>query len=205
MGPCSGAEQVQRFVHEDLGMGDPPLGWDHQLDNTALLNFNYVARRKLLAPLLDRYESPRFNGDVSVGGQVGLGNFFRLADIQLEARFGWSLPPGFTHIPDPPGRGVMLDASPCLQPKRWAFYVSVVPRVVYFEHVATLDGGDTANGGHHPGIDFERTHFEVLIGLHLTRGKFVLHVTHYLFRGDVFGTSTTATLDWTNLSVQYRF
>ena len=27
LGPCSQAEHVQKFIHEDLGFGDPPKGW----------------------------------------------------------------------------------------------------------------------------------------------------------------------------------
>ena len=98
----------------------------------------------------------------------------------------------------------MVDASPCVQPERWAFYVSVVPRMVYFDHVAPLEGGDTSNGGHHPGVDYEKTPFEVLFGLHLMRGRFAMHLTHYWFRGSFFA-SSRATLDWTNVSLQYRF
>jgi hypothetical protein len=205
MGPCSGAREVQKLVHEDLDLGDPVRGWHNQLATKALLNLNYAVRRKLLAPSPDLYQRPRLTGDVSVGSQAGVGNFFRVIDFQLELRFGWNLPPGFTNIPDPPGRGIMIDSSPCAPPDRWSFHISVIPRLVYFDHVATLEGGDTENGGFHPGIDYESTPFQVLFGLHLARARFSVHLTYYSYRNQVLQTPTQASLDWANLSLEYRF
>src|SRR5262245_33644592 len=49
MGPCSYAEQVQTFIHEDLGFGTPPEGWDNQLVNQVLGNVNYEYRYKIWA------------------------------------------------------------------------------------------------------------------------------------------------------------
>ena len=70
---------------------------------------------------------------------------------------------------------------------------------------ATLEGGDTTNGGYHPGIDYETTPLEVVFGLHLARARFAAHLTHYWYRDSVLGPSSNATLDWTNFSLQYRF
>src|SRR3989442_1396616 len=110
MGPCSAAEPVQKFVHGDLGLGPTPKGWDNQLVNQALFNVNYEYRYKLVADRPDRYFTPgRFAHDLSVGSHVGLGNLETLIWGQVEYRFGWGLPMGFTKAPDPPGWGIMLD------------------------------------------------------------------------------------------------
>jgi hypothetical protein len=70
MGPCSGAESVQKFIHEDLGFGEPPQGWDNQLVNQPLGNVNYEYRYKVYAPAGARYFTPRrFAQGLSVGAR----------------------------------------------------------------------------------------------------------------------------------------
>jgi lipid A 3-O-deacylase len=205
MGPYSLAEEFQTFIHVDLGAGDPPEGWDNQLKNEALLNLNYGLRRKVLAPSMDRYASGRIVGDVAVGGQVAVGNFMSLAELQLEFRWGWRMPPGFTHIPDPPGRGIMLDPSPSVPPDKWGIYFSLVPRYTYWAHIRTLEGGDTDNGGYHPGIDYDETVFQTLIGLHFTKKRFSFHITYFYFPTKPLNTLTASSTDWANFSIEYRF
>jgi len=41
IGPLSFADKTQRFVHNDLGLGADPVGWDNQLKNEPIFNFNY--------------------------------------------------------------------------------------------------------------------------------------------------------------------
>lgn len=211
MGPCSGAEQVQKFVHDDLGLSDnSPLGWDNQLDTEFLGNLNYALRYKLAAPSEERYQPGRFAGDLALGGQVGLGNFFRLAELQAELRWGWGLPMGFTHIPDPVGRGIMLDPAyvpPGEEPEldRTRFYFSLVPRFTYFDEVITLEGGETENGGFHPGLDYEQEVFQTLFGFHIARKSFAFHLTAYYYPDEVLNTPTDSSLDWVNLSFEWRF
>src|SRR5262245_65639421 len=38
MGPCSHAEEAQKFVHNSLSFGDSPEGWHNQIDDELLLN-----------------------------------------------------------------------------------------------------------------------------------------------------------------------
>ncbi len=47
MGPCSRAEQAQKFVHDNLGLGEHPQGWANQLSDKTLVNLNYEYRHKL--------------------------------------------------------------------------------------------------------------------------------------------------------------
>jgi hypothetical protein len=211
MGPCSGAEQVQRFVHLDLGIGDlPPLGWENQLDDELLVNLNYALRYKLAAPAPDRYRSGRFAGDLSIGGQAALGNYYTFGEVQVELRFGWGLPLGFTHTADPAGRGIMLDPEYVVpggdpSPTTPRFYVSATPRITYFEKFRLLEGGTTQNGGFHPGIDYDTAVLELLYGFHLAYRDFAVHMTYYHFPDDPIDVSTRTSFDWVNLSFEWRF
>jgi hypothetical protein len=206
MGPASLAEETQTFVHEDLGLGDPPQGWDNQLENQFIGNLNYALRRKLAAPPAERYAAKRFAGDLAIGGQAGLGNFFRFVEAQLELRFGWGLPPGFTHIPDAPGRGIMMEPSPGAPSDHWDFYFSIVPRYTYYDAIATMDGGDTYNGGFHPGVDYDKNVFQTLFGLHVGKKRFSAHITYYYFpSAELINVPTETSLSWANVSLEYRF
>lgn len=41
-GKASGTEALQKFVHNDLDMGDPPMGWDNQLKTEPTFNLNHT-------------------------------------------------------------------------------------------------------------------------------------------------------------------
>src|SRR5262245_24270664 len=160
MGPCSYAEQVQKFVHEDLGLGEPPKGWDNQLVNQALVNVNYEYRYKVFADAADQYFSPsHFAHDLSVGGQAGVGNLETFLMGEFEYRFGWGLPMGFTKTPDPIGWGIMLDpiyVNPVgplpSDPKLWRTYFTVMGRASAIAYMVVAEGGATVNGGTHPAL-----------------------------------------------------
>lgn len=209
MGPCSGAEQVQKFVHNDLGLGEDPQGWDNQLDTEWLGNVNFAWKGKLFAPEEDRYRPGRWASDFSLGGQVGAGNAARFVDAQLEYRVGWGLPMGFTHIPDPAPRGVVLD--PVYHPVgaratprgAWRGYLSVVLRGIALDEVVVLDGGPTANGLRHPGAG-DDTISEALVGLHVGRSDYAFHFTYFrLLSGEEEAIHSDS--DWLNFSFERRF
>jgi hypothetical protein len=210
MGPCSEAEHVQKFVHGNLGLGPLPKGWDNQLADQALFNVNYEYRYKLFAVASDRYFTPgRFAHDLSVGSHVGLGNLETLIWGQVEYRFGWGLPMGFTKAPDPPGWGIMLDpvyvdpTTPLApRPRAWRAYFSLMGRVSYVTHMAPAEGGKTVNGGEHPPLRPYPGRDVILAGFHVARLPFAVHVTQYRYlgRSGVAGSS-----DWINLSFEYRY
>ena len=108
MGPCSRAEQVQKFVHNDLGFGEPPRGWANQLSEEILVNLNYEYRHKIWTSK-KAHESRRWGGDLSLGTQLGIGSFAEYGEAWIEYRFGWELPQGFTKLADPPAIGVAID------------------------------------------------------------------------------------------------
>ncbi|HEX2832666.1 MAG TPA: lipid A-modifier LpxR family protein [Thermoanaerobaculia bacterium] len=207
MGPCSYAEEVQKFVHEDMHAGTPPQGWDNQLDQQWLGNVNYAWRYKLIAAPENRYWSRRWAHDLSAGGQVAAGNAFRFMEGQVEYRVGWGLPGGFTHIPDPAPRGVIVD--PVYLPARastsaslWRGYASVVLRAAAIDKNRVVEGGRTANGGHHPGLDVNDPP-EIVAGLHVARGAYAAHLNYYRLLGD--SEDYGGRMDWINVSVERRF
>ena len=211
MGPCSGAESVQKFVHEDLGFGTPPEGWDNQLVNQALGNVNYEYRYKLLAAAADQYFTPgHFAQDVSAGGQVGLGNMETFVRGQIEYRFGWGLPMGFAKTPDPPGYGIIGDpvyVDPVAPlPGRvpaWRNYFTLMGRYAYFTYLAPSEGGETVAGGDHPKLRPYPGKYQALIGYHVARIPFAFHLTYYRYFNEI--TDTGSSTDWVNLSFEYRF
>jgi hypothetical protein len=52
-GPPSLAETTQKFIHNDIGIGDPPNGWDTQLDTEVAFRVLYEQKRKFGAQLGD--------------------------------------------------------------------------------------------------------------------------------------------------------
>ncbi len=211
MGPCSQAENVQRFLHEDLGLGDPPAGWSNQLDTEILGNLNLAWRHKLWVPPDSAYTAGGWTSDFAIGGQLGIGNLATFAQAHIEGRFGRGLPTGFTHIPDLPGMSITLDPIYIPQDElpedfpKWHGYASVVLRATYFERLAPSEGGSTENGGFHPGMDPNYGHPDLLIGLHMVRAPLSLHLTYCL---DVYGPSKKTYenhAQWANFSLEYRF
>jgi hypothetical protein len=92
VGPASGAEQVQDYVHEVLDEGEPQ-GWDNQLDNEP----GVVLR-------VARSAREAFGGDGHEGGLGwdlissfggALGNVDTHAEGSLTARAGFTLPRSF--------------------------------------------------------------------------------------------------------------
>jgi hypothetical protein len=212
MGPCSGAESVQKFVHEDLGFGEPPKGWDNQLVNQALFNVNYEYRYKVYAPAADRYFTPgRFGQDFSVGAIGAAGNVLTSIGGELEYRFGWGLPMGFTKTPDPLPLGIMLDPVYVLatgelpsDARRWRTYFTVMGRFAYIGYLAPAEGGETVNGGFHPKTRPYPGRYQALVGFHLARIPFALHATYYHYFSDT-SLDRESQSDWINLSFEYRF
>jgi hypothetical protein len=213
-GECSGAEQVQKFVHEDLGAGDDPNGWDNQLDTEPHLNLNYSWRRKLAATA-NVGKQGRWATDFALGGQAGVGTLFNLAEVQAEFRFGLTLPEGFTHLPDVPGRGIAMEPTP--QPggrAPWALYFSVIPRYIYAAEIWTFEDNDAVDGPPHPGLDYDDTWFQWMFGIHLAHKRFSFHATYYYFPDEFaeakvappVGVTTEASEgEWVNVSFEYRW
>jgi len=208
MGPCSRGEQVQKFIHEDLGFGTPPQGWDNQLADRWLWNLNYEYRHKLVSSEEAKYAPGRFAADLAAGGMAGAGNAATLARGDMEFRFGWGLPMGFTKIPDFAPLGVVADPvyfDP-LQPLRdlnhWRAYFNLVARLAWFDHVAPLEENETVNGGVHPEITPIPGRRQALFGMHFVRVPIGFNLTYYHY---LEPKEFSSGRDWVNFTMEYRF
>ena len=208
MGSCSQAENVQNFVHEDLGFGKAPQGWGNQLSNKPLANLGYEYRHKLYVDDEAAYLPGRFATDLALGGGAAVGNLTTRLNGEVEFRFGWGLPMGFTKNPDPAGIGMVLDPvyfdpqKPLIDLKRWRFYFNLTARYAWITYLGPAEGGPTESGYNHPRVDPAAE--QVLFGFHVTRVPYSVHLTYYRYF-DELPEGFNATLDWINFSFEYRF
>lgn len=198
LGPPSLAEQVQKFVHNDLNMGKDPKGWDNQLDTEPILNLNYGLSRKLWN-LGDKNQG--FAGDFAYGGGAGLGNLFTYVQGGVQARAGWNLPEGFAHVPDVAGRGVIVDPVIVAPEVRTHLYFSAVARASGIAHTVLLDGNSFSDSH---SVDYDPYMLQLILGTHLQHGRMGFHFNIYLSSNPVKETAGSD-LTWTNLSFEYRF
>ena len=89
IGPASGMEQLQRFIHEKVGSG-VAQGWDNQLDNELGVQLNYQHKWRFVPEPLWGIESsvvPYASGE--------FGNVSITANTGLLLRLGWNVPEDF--------------------------------------------------------------------------------------------------------------
>lgn len=198
LGPASLAEEAQKFVHNDLGMGDDPMGWDHQLSNELLLNLNMSTAHKLWRS----GDSAGMSMDLSGGGGAALGNLFTQAQLGLQTRFGWNVPAGFAHIPDIAGRGVIvnpvLDAG---EAGTTRLFGTIALRAAAVGYTVLLDG-NTFEDSHH--VDYDPYLAQMITGVHWMQGAMGLHFNLYLTSNPVDDFAASE-LSWGNFSFSYQF
>jgi hypothetical protein len=102
LGEASLAEQFQKIVHNDLGMGDTPRGWDTQRDSEPILNVGYQHFWRLAHA--GDYTND-WAGQITAGTNIHAGNLFTAGEVGLAFRYGWNIQEGFNTYPAPPGRG----------------------------------------------------------------------------------------------------
>lgn len=95
-------EEVQKFVHDDLGAGDTPEGWDTQRDTEPVLNIGYQHLWRVLQ--FGEYNNA-WGSQLIFAPSLHLGNIFTSAEVGFAFRFGWNILEGFNAYPAPPGRG----------------------------------------------------------------------------------------------------
>ena len=195
LGPNSYAEEVQTFVHVDLGFGEEPMGWDNQLGNELLLNVNYALARKLVG----FGNQDRFGGDLSVGGELALGNLFTHAQAGVGLRAGWNLPGGFAPVPDMAGRGMALDTTLHKREDAWRIYGTLIGRGTAVAYTALLDGN--LNEDSHS-VEYDPSLAQLVAGLHVERGGWAAHFTMFLSE-DPKEENAKSDLTWGNLSFQW--
>jgi hypothetical protein len=90
VGPASGAEQTQKLIHRLIGAKEPQ-GWDAQLSNELLINFDYQYHRRMMRDVKER----GIGFDVTLNGGAGAGNYYIGANGGVALRFGHALPDTF--------------------------------------------------------------------------------------------------------------
>lgn len=91
VGPGSFAREIQEMVHAAFPDNIEPRGWNNQLANEPVLNFNY--RRRWRLDLLP--EDTPVGFQIIPGGGFDVGNMRTSARLDLIGRVGWNLPDDF--------------------------------------------------------------------------------------------------------------
>ncbi|MCF8078772.1 MAG: lipid A deacylase LpxR family protein [Desulfobacterales bacterium] len=122
LGEASLAEPFQKFVHDDLGGGEDPKGWDTQRDTEPIVNIGYQYSW-CLADWGGYHDD--WAGQLTLAPSASLGNLFTAAELVVAFRTGWNMPEGFSSYAAPPGPRVYpgLPTSQtvgCLPPRRRA-------------------------------------------------------------------------------------
>jgi hypothetical protein len=168
VGPNALGEPLQKFFH-DLDGSAEAKGWDNQLANEFVVNFNGMYKRKL-----GRFGKPEaWSADIAVDGDFGVGTALVFAEAALEFRAGFNVPRGFAFAPDPIGRTLAYDAAlwgPATQGV--SVYLSAVARVVSMPYFVFLDGS-LFRDGH--SIDKEDALSQVIAGLHVGWRRWTVH------------------------------
>lgn len=87
VGPASGAEQTQTWIHNVIG-ADEPLGWDTQLPNEPVANLGYTAAFRGPSGELSKRVRWRVTPTVSADA----GTYATLAGAGMLLEFGYNLP-----------------------------------------------------------------------------------------------------------------
>jgi hypothetical protein len=98
VGPASGAETMQGFIHDLFGQVDPS-GWSHQLGNEFLMAWMYEHKWKTLR----QGTSEGMGFDVIPHLGMALGNLHTYAGGGAQVRWGWRLPRDFGGFITRPG------------------------------------------------------------------------------------------------------
>ncbi len=89
VGPASGMEQLQEFVHKNIG-SDIAQGWDNQIKNELGIELNYQHKWRFVPKAILGVESSVIP---YVGGEFG--NIAIKANSGMLVRFGWNVPQDF--------------------------------------------------------------------------------------------------------------
>jgi lipid A 3-O-deacylase len=197
LGPLAGGKPLQKLFHELNGSAEA-RGWDNQLANEIVVNFNGMYKRKIG----ELGDPEAWSADLAVDADFGVGTALVFAEAALELRAGFNVPRGFAFAPDPTGRTLAYDAvlwRPVTQGV--SVHVSAVARAVWMPHFVFLDGS-LFREGH--SIDKEDSLSQVITGLHVGWRRWGVHFSSWRSSANVrspapdpsnhFG---TIAIDWT--------
>jgi hypothetical protein len=119
VGPATGAEDVQRWIHEIID-SPIPRGWDTQLENEPIVNVFYQYNRRLVR----RAPRDRFGMDISANGGAGFGNYYIGANLGMMGRIGYRLPDNYGVTPLLGGAESLVGVNPARKRFQAYFYLS---------------------------------------------------------------------------------
>lgn len=130
VGPASGAEQLQDFVH-DIDGSDKPNGWDNQLDNEPVIRLEAERMWRLTEGSLGNIEF-----DTIGMAQAGLGNLRSDAGVGAAFRVGKNLADTWaTASPDPSKKAHALPGRHRIS---WQVFLTIYGS--YVANDITIDG-----------------------------------------------------------------
>lgn len=90
VGPSSGAEGAQKWIH-DLYGGDAPRGWDTQLEDEPVVNLDYQRGYRLVSGRLGE----RLDWELVPNVGAAFGNYIAYANLGLGGRLGVRMPDAY--------------------------------------------------------------------------------------------------------------
>ncbi|PCJ39229.1 MAG: hypothetical protein COA99_10580 [Moraxellaceae bacterium] len=136
VGPASGAEQSQKFVHELVG-NDEPMGWSHQIENELVFRIGAERYWNLLRmPITNDVEF-----DIIGNALVGVGNLKSDVGGGLGLRIGNNLAASFATASTLPGREV----NPLAGMSGKAWYVFIHATGLYVANSISIEGNSIAS------------------------------------------------------------
>ncbi|WOO42133.1 lipid A deacylase LpxR family protein [Rubellicoccus peritrichatus] len=137
VGPGSGAEDVQKFIHEHITDSPDPKGWDNQLSNEPGIILAYQKTWRIGAG-----NAGSFGWDVLPNAGAAVGNVYVQASGGGMFRFGWRLPQDFGIGGIRPGSSTTLapDILPLQDPEGFRFYGFAGGQILAVAHDIFLNG-----------------------------------------------------------------
>ena len=193
VGPASGAQQVQTFVHKTFGFYTPE-GWQYQIKNDPELNLSATYNRLLARASVV---------DVSFTSYGNLGNGFTGAGAGALLRIG-NFNQLFNSVSTQSTAIVNSKIAPLHKQELFLYYM---PEFNYVAYDATIQGG-LLEKHHQPGseeitLDKEPFVFSNQVGLALTTNRFTFDIAAIFHTRDV--REMIQAHQWGTVTGVYRF
>lgn len=156
VGPISGAEQLQRFIHELID-ANIPQGWDNQLENELVFRVGY----EQLWRLHDLKLGKNLEYDLLMAGDIKGGNLSSDLGAGISIRLGKGLANSFPMAWLTPGRG--LASLSGTEKGQWNIFATLYGNYVFND--ITIDGNT-----------FENSHSVELIH---SQGRYVIGANYF--------------------------
>jgi len=152
IGPCAKGEDVQKFVHNDIGLGTDPRGWGTQLKDEPVIA-GLAERQFLSVPV----SIGNYNGDVITSARADIGTDIMQVSGRVLYRIGVNLPKTFTP------QSIQVDSPG--SPFRFFLFTGTTYKIV--GHNVLFDGSFFRSNHQYPQPGSERAITELHLGAFL--------------------------------------